>query len=623
MTTLEKATWQPLLWVEKNCLLVWRLMNPARVLSSKERLKLERQTLEIISERSPFWIFILFFASIGVLKFGRYDTQVNLKVVVWALVLWSTMILYLPLRLIVQRAPKEISQRKQLYLHFAWAAWGLALSLIWLSAYGLLAVQPPGGSGQFFLGDRTFIYLSILGYVFPVVLFAESRVMIFPMLTGLLLLFYFRIAPALQVIPRPLLAIFYYGPIAVCFVLGWFISVDQARIRARGIQLEGERVRADNERTRANHFIATVSHDLRQPLAALALTLDSLQARAATPDLIADVRSLRQQVNSIEDMVNGSLDLSRLEAGTWRVVIRDVSLQHLIERVISDVRAEALRKGLELEAKTLPYIIRTDPQAFERIIRNLLGNAIRYTPAQSPRGPGRVLLECEEEGGTVRISVADNGIGIPKEKTEKIFEEYVQLGNPERNRNKGLGLGLSIVRGLAQLLSIRLQVESQEGVGSRFSLVLPYVARLPAELRVAGVPDSEPDLTGTVVVLVDDDEVPREALKRRLVEWGCLVIDGHSAENVIAKFYAEDIHEHPHYIISDFRLQDQKNGIEAIEFIRRELGKDIPAAIWSAETSQPKLQAIASAGLEMFSKPPDQKRLIRVLENCRSNNSII
>jgi two-component system, sensor histidine kinase len=243
MTTLDKATWQPLLWVEKNCQLAWRLMNPARVLSSKERLKLGRQTLEIISERSPFWIFILFLASIGLLKIGRYETQAIHKVVVWALVLWGTMILYLPLRLIVQRAPKEISQRMQLYLHFAWAAWGLALSLIWLSAYSFLLVQPREVSGQFFLGDRTFIYLSILGYVLPVILFAESRVMIFAMLGGLLLSFYFGIAPTLP-IPPQLLATFYYGPIAVYFVLAWVISVDQARIPARDALIE-QRKEAD------------------------------------------------------------------------------------------------------------------------------------------------------------------------------------------------------------------------------------------------------------------------------------------------------------------------------------------------------------------------------------------
>ena len=576
---------------------------------TQEHQKLHQEILRDLANRSPYWLSLLFIASLAVLKFGHYDHNQPLPIIIWASVLNALLLAYFPLTWLTRRIPAGAGNVKLVAVHFAWAGWAFLVSVV-LPSVDWALLPPPNGNRDFVLSNRTFMYLAILSYIFPILLLSVSRLTVFSLLVGLLGFFYFSAAPHMA-IPSTVLIIFYYIPIGIYFCIEWFVSSDQLRLKM-------QRARADNERNRANHFIAAISHDLRQPLTTLALTLDSFRTKASTPAALADIHALQQQVDAIEGLVSGSLDLSRLEAGTWRVRITDISLQHITERVVSGLRPEAAKKGVAINSITPPFIVRTDADALERILRNLLGNAIRYTPPQSKEGgAGHIRLECIQLDNKVRIDVIDNGIGIPKEKIQRIFDEYVQLGNPERNRAKGLGLGLAIVRGLAQLLELGLEVESAVGKGSRFSISLPYVALVPPELRYgAGLPTGEEELDGMVILLVDDDRAPREALKRRLIEWGCLVIDGDSADDVIEQTRKDHLPSKPDFILSDFRLQDRKDGVEAIALIRQELGDAIPAAIWSAETSQPKLQAIAAAGLEMFSKPPDQKRLFALLRKC-------
>lgn len=164
-----------------------------------------------------------------------------------------------------------------------------------------------------------------------------------------------------------------------------------------------------------------------------------------------------------------------------------MALQHLTQKVVDDLQPGVTAAGLQLEHASLPYLIRTDPLALERILRNLLGNAIRYTPSRTTDGqPGKILLVCKVRDGLICISVVDNGIGIPKSRLADVFAEYVQLANPERDRNKGLGLGLSIVRGLSALLGHALELDSTEGQGSRFSILVPIAARIPPETCANG-----------------------------------------------------------------------------------------------------------------------------------------
>jgi signal transduction histidine kinase len=471
-------------------------------LDASDKLKLDRQLLEALAERSAILLSLVFPFSLVVLEFGSYSPSItNWSIAAWAAALWILMLAYFPLLHVVRHLPADASQRTLLTVNLVWAGWTLVLSLVWLSAAWLLVQQPPTPN-QFVLGQRTFVYITILGQSITVLLLSTNRVAVFSMLISFFLIFYFALASHMGV-SRTNLIVYFYGHVLMHFILAWLISAYERNVRARGILLESERIRADAERQRANRFIAAVSHDLRQPIATLSLKLSSLKTRASTPEMIDDIRSLRQQVDALESMVDGSLNLSRLESKTWSVRIRDVALQHVIDAVVTDLKPEAEAAGIQLEAISLPYIVRTDPAGLDRILRNLLGNALRYTPARGADAtPGRILLKCAVEGDRMRISISDNGIGIPKDKFKDIFDEYVQLANPERNRAKGLGLGLSIVNGLARLLKYELEVESTEGKGSCFSVLLPYVAHVPTELRRrSGATETASDLGGMVVIL--------------------------------------------------------------------------------------------------------------------------
>jgi two-component sensor histidine kinase len=314
-------------------------------------------------------------------------------------------------------------------------------------------------------------------------------------------------------------------------------------------------------------------------------------------------------------MVNGTLDLSRLESGTWAVSKRDVSLPTMLDSIASDLQPEALLRNVEFTVHSEPYLIRTDPVAFERIVRNLVGNALRYAPGTSDR-PGHVQLRCDVQGDRIRVSVIDDGIGIPASKIEDIFKEYVQLANPERDQRKGLGLGLSIVRGLASLLGHELDLESTEGVGSRFSVFVPISARIPPELLGFAEPaqqTEEPKLNGMLVALIEDNEDARVAMREHLQRWDCQVVDGESAQEVVQALTAEGQTKQPNFVLSDYRLRNGNTGVEAIAAVRKAVSSSVPAAIWTAETTPVALQDIAKAGLPRLSKPPELMFLASLL----------
>jgi CheY-like chemotaxis protein len=263
----------------------------------------------------------------------------------------------------------------------------------------------------------------------------------------------------------------------------------------------------------------------------------------------------------------------------------------------------------------------------ERILRNLIGNAIKYTPSIVAGAAGRVVVECEKRGEFIAIIVGDNGIGIPKDKHDDIFKEYVQIGNPERDREKGFGLGLSIVRHLGRLLKHEVKLEeSAEGRGSRFSVLVRRAASIPPELRPSKVSKrtSEiPNFKDTVVVLIEDDTASREALYELLLDWGCYVVEAESAADAISKIRSEESPLAPNFILSDYRLREGRTGLDAISAVRQEIKSPVPAAIWSAETSPQVLQCIAEAGIEMLSKPVDEMQLLKVLKrDCPRSNRV-
>jgi CheY-like chemotaxis protein len=258
----------------------------------------------------------------------------------------------------------------------------------------------------------------------------------------------------------------------------------------------------------------------------------------------------------------------------------------------------------------------------DRIVRNVVTNAIRYTPSEQRGKKGHILVSCQRRGNLVKISVWDNGIGIPEGRQADIFKSYVQVGNPERNREKGFGLGLSIAQGLANLVGHKLDVDSTPGRGSRFSVTVPFVGLIPPELlEVQTVEHGDPDLANMVVAIIEDNSDLRIEISMRLIEHGCYIVAGESSCDVIEQLRTEALASGPHFILSDYRLEHE-DGIAAIAAVRTATGASIPAMLWSGDTSSAVLKKVAASGMKLLSKPVSEHTLLSTLARHKPKTSI-
>jgi signal transduction histidine kinase/CheY-like chemotaxis protein len=360
---------------------------------------------------------------------------------------------------------------------------------------------------------------------------------------------------------------------------------------------------ASREKSR---FLAAASHDLRQPLQALTLFSEALNVRAQD----ADVRQLAQQieksVHALGDMFNELLDLSRLDAGMLAPNRQHFALQPLLDRLYVDFAPLAQAKGLACEipangalnaAETVVY---SDPFLLERILRNLLSNAIRYTDA------GRVALRCTQSGDAVRFEVADTGIGIRAEIVQHIFEEYYQADNPNRDRRKGLGLGLAIVRRIEPLLECKVEVQSEPGRGSTFSFSVPHgdTAKLAHPFTIT---HSRHDLNGTVVALVEDDPDIRRMTAELMSQWGCHVVASELPGDVMREMDLRGLR--PDLLMCDYRLPQGMTAVHAIGQMREFWGSSIPAMVLTGDTAPDVLHEIRSSEAMLLHKPVTPARL--------------
>jgi two-component system, sensor histidine kinase len=580
------------------------LWAPTNRLTASQRVLLEQRRLLELSRRSTIWVSTLMFACVMILCFvgSAAAPMFGFTKWVWALGLLTLLVCQVYFAQWLERSMDGLPAIKLRRVHLLMCAWITLIALWWMvGAWTLPSPQRPFVPGRFVFSNFTFMLLTLSGQALTLLLLAPSlRAIASAIFIGFSIPYIcYRLFHPSQ--SGGFSSIYWtMSQVTVYFIIGIFVASEFKRSRIRELLLEAERARA-------NHFVAAISHDLRQPLTAIMFRLKGLESKAVSPEVLNDIRTISQQTISIESMVNGTLDLSRLESGTWSVSKRDVSLPTLLDSISSDLEPEAALRHVEFTVQSEPYLVRTDPVAFGRIIRNLVGNALRYTPGTADR-PGHVQLRCEVQGNRVRVSVIDDGIGIPTTRIDDIFKEYVQLANPERDHRKGLGLGLSIVKGLAQLLGHELDLESAEGVGSRFSVYVPISAEIPPELLMAAEPSAEakaPKLNGMLVALVEDNEDARVAMREHLQRWDCEVIDGESADELIQALAVDGQMKRPDFILSDYRLRNGRTGVEAIAALRKALSDTVPAAIWTAETTPVALHDIAKAGLPRLSKPPE------------------
>ncbi len=372
-------------------------------------------------------------------------------------------------------------------------------------------------------------------------------------------------------------------------------------------QLEAARRQAERAAEERSRFLAAASHDLRQPLHALAIFISDLRERSRH---LVELQPLVNKIESSAEALNGLLhslmDISKLDAGVIKPQIGEFPLLPLLERLAVENAPAAAEKGLRLCVAPTRTVVHSDSMLLERLLRNLMVNAIKYTRR------GGVLIGCRPRGGAVRIEVWDTGPGIPEDKREKIFEEFYQLGNPERDRHKGLGLGLAIVKRLAALLDYRLDMRSQVGRGSMFAVVVPRgsAATRPAVLERASVGLC---LRGVTVLAVDDEVIILEAMRSLLEQWGCRAITARTG--VEAEQALREAECTPDLILCDYRLPKGESGDRVIQRLREVAGAELPAFLISGDITEEVRQAALAIGCRLLNKPVLPAKLQRLLRN--------
>ena len=360
------------------------------------------------------------------------------------------------------------------------------------------------------------------------------------------------------------------------------------------------RDRAEAANRAKSRFLASASHDLRQPLHAVSLFSAALKLRAVDGTTSEIVDHIDQALRSVSTLVDALLDISKLDAGAVQPELQNVSIKGLVERVEADYRPVAQEKGLQFHAVAGNAQVHTDPVLFERMVRNLVDNAFKYTEA------GSVSLLAESAARSVRVIVRDTGSGIAESERERIFEEFYQVGNLERDRAKGLGLGLALVQRLARLLGLEVQLDSRPGGGSTFSVTLARVAATDTEAQQLPEADGADALTGKRVLVIDDELSVRVGMRTLLESWGChaAACSGLSEAERLLDDYALEVD----LLVADFRLRQGENGIETVQRLRARLG-EVPALMVSGDTAPERLREAEASGLPLLHKPVAADRL--------------
>ncbi len=368
---------------------------------------------------------------------------------------------------------------------------------------------------------------------------------------------------------------------------------------------ETEKVRAaqhiaEHANQAKTKFLAAASHDIRQPIHALGLFLEVLARSPLSHYQQQVLQNANAAFEASADMLNTLLDFSRIEAGVVDVQERAFYLQPILNKLENEMAPLAASKNLIYRSKETRASVVSDPIILELMLRNLISNAIRYTEK------GGVLIACRTRGNHTSLEIWDTGIGIDPVHHATIFNEFYQLGNTERDRRKGLGLGLAIVRGYANRLKHSLLLASKPARGSVFKIELLNANELPLS-DVEITKPIEFTLLNARVLIVDDDEAVRQGMVDLLQAWGCHCDAADSIDEAVILAIANP----PDLVISDFRLRDMKTGTQAIAQIRNVCGISTPAMLITGDTAQDRLIDATASGLPLLSKPVSPAVLYR------------
>ncbi len=358
-------------------------------------------------------------------------------------------------------------------------------------------------------------------------------------------------------------------------------------------ELRVQKETAEQATVAKDQFLAAASHDLRQPLNAIGLFIDVLGSVDMEQKGRQVVRKIQQSLTGLNEMLHGMLDISRLDSSVVENNPTSINLSQIVSTIAAEYQTKANSKGLTFNLDVpLNTVVFADTILLQRVVRNILDNAVKYT------FEGSVSLSANRQDGHVELLIADTGVGIPAEHQSNVFEEFHQLSNPERNRTKGLGLGLAIVKRLCQLMDVGLSLHSEIGSGTLMRLWLKSGER---STRVKRTVDSRTNWDGLEVTVIDDETDILAGMHDLLTYWGCKVTVGESYNEALAAL--SERNNVPNLIIADFRLRDHATGLDAIDLLREEYNKYIPAILITGDTSPDKVRQATDADLEVLYKP--------------------
>lgn len=396
---------------------------------------------------------------------------------------------------------------------------------------------------------------------------------------------------------------------------GYLNELQRRKLFLVGLNLRTEKENAEAARHEAelanvekSRFLAAVSHDLRQPVHAQGMFLNVLAGTALDANQREIVAHLRATAAASSEMLHTLMDFSRIEAGAVKPKVQPFLLQPLLNKIEREFVLQADAKHLSYRSRETRLAATSDPALVEVILRNLVSNALRYTHH------GGIFVGCRRRGDSVVLEVYDTGIGIEAAQHGEIFREFYQLGNPERDQRKGLGLGLSIVKGLAHALGHTVSLHSVPGRGSVFRLALPLAQAGDVTVEVTQQ-QPVPHQSGIPILLVDDDEAVRIGTKQQLLEWGFECETAETLEGALAAAKQRP----PALVICDYRLRDHLTGAKVIAALREAVHPRLPALLITGDTAPERIKQALDSGITLLHKPLAPKELYRsIVEELES-----
>jgi len=350
-------------------------------------------------------------------------------------------------------------------------------------------------------------------------------------------------------------------------------------------------------------FLAAASHDLRQPIHALALFVGQLRGVELPPDAKTLLERIERSVEALNELLEALLDLSKLDVGAIRAQRKPLALHDLLSRLASEFAPSAEAKRLAITCVPTSLWVDSDPVLLQRILLNVIANALRYTRE------GRILIGCRRCGGNVEVIVADSGIGIDAAHLPHVFEEFYTAAPTQAGGSTGLGLGLAIVKRLAALLEHRVSIESTPGQGTVVRILVPRAT--PGEAPRASATHVAEPLLGVRVLIVDDEAPARDAAQGLLARWGCDVVAAANGDEAVAHVATWQ----PDVVLCDLRLRDGETGIDIVDRLKRECRSTMSCAFVTGESSPEYLAKARATGHPIAFKPTTPARLRAMLEH--------